>query len=539
MQQNRPGFSATSLKSGSFSFNFLIINCMPQYAAVDIGSNSIRLLVADATPEPIPQVTRLIEERQVTRLGEGVFNGGEISEKSIQSVCVLLNRMRQTWQRYEIAGIRAVATSATRDASNQADFVERATEAIGAPVEIISGQEEARLIQLGVQSVWPHPDQRVLIVDVGGGSAELILSENGHLIAGYSRPLGAVRLQSSFLASDPPTPTQIQQLQEYIEEKIAIALPRMEGRKYDRVIATSSSAAAVVCAINSIPRTRRLEADRLKATTPQLRRLFKDLITRTVAQRRKITGIGPRRAEIIIPGAAVLLAVLETFSLRSLSYCSAGVRDGIVADLAIRRVGRERAELSREQRQVVCVLAKRFGVDIRHAKKIADFGQNLFASLEPLHRLPPYFGKLLEAACYLSNVGHFVSGTGHHKHSHYIVTNADLAGFTDQERNFIALLCRYHRKTMPNTRHADYRSLMPEFRRPLLLLLPILRLVDGLHRSQDPRVESVSCQLKNGSVMLTLRSAMDTGLEQWAIERVSAPFNEIYQRTLSVTVEKR
>lgn len=511
---------------------------MPQYAAVDIGSNSIRLLVADATPEPLPRVTRLIEDRQVTRLGESVFNEGVISPKAMENVCAVLDRMRQTWQKYELAGIRVVATSATRDAGNQAEFIERATAAIGAPVETISGQEEARLIQLGVQSVWPHLQQRILIVDVGGGSAELILAENGHMSAGYSRPLGAVRLQSAFIHNDPPTQVEIDRLRDYIAEKINVAIPRMGGRQYDRVIATSASAAAVVCAINRVPRTKREGANRLKATTPQIRKLFKDLIDRNIEQRRKITGIGPRRAEIIIPGAAVFLTILETFSLPSLYYCDAGVRDGIIADLAIRRVGRELAALSHEQRQVVEALAKRFGIEVRHTRKLANFGQSLFASLEPLHRLPVYFGKLLEAACYLCDSGHYISDTSHHKHSFYIISNADLAGFTDQERNFIALLCRYHRKALPNPRHIDYQSLPPDLRRPLMLLIPILRLVDGLDRSRDQRVESVSCQLKGGNVVLVLRSNMETGLEQWAVERVAVPFRQVYDRALSVTVEK-
>ncbi len=511
---------------------------MPQYAAVDLGSNSVRLLVADATPDPIPQVTRLVEERQVTRLAESVFNQGEVSQKAMENVCGVLNRMRETWQKYEIAGIRVVATSATRDANNRDEFVASASKAIGAPVEIISGQEEARLIQLGVQIVWPHPNKRVLIIDVGGGSAELILSEDGHLTAGYSRPLGAVRLQSAFLSKDPPTPLQIRQMQDYIQEKLAVVIAKIGGREYDRVVATSSSAAAVVCAANGIPRSKRETADRVKVSTAQLRKLFRELVGKSVAQRRKVIGIGPRRAEIIIPGAAVLLATLESFSQKSLSYCVAGVRDGIVADLAIRRVGREKAALSPEQREVIEGWARRFGVDLKVARKIAQFSRSLFASLEPLHRLSPDFGKLLEAACYLVNTGHLISGTGHHKHSYYIVSNADLAGFTDQERMFIALLCRYHRKAMPNTRQSDYLSLAPELRKPFLLLIPILRLVDGLHRAGDQRVESISCQLKSGNVNLILRSDMETGLEQWAIERVAGPFRQIYQRSLTVSVER-
>jgi exopolyphosphatase/guanosine-5'-triphosphate,3'-diphosphate pyrophosphatase len=513
---------------------------MPQYAAVDIGSNSVRLLVAEAAPDhQVPRVTRLAEERQVTRLGASVFETGSISESAMNDTCQVLERMRAIWQRYEVVGIRVVATSATRDANNQAEFLERATAAIGANVETISGQEEARLVQLGVQTVWPHPHERILIVDVGGGSAELILADHARMVAGYSRPLGAVRLQTTFLqGNDPPTAQQLERMRGFIQQKLEVALPRLAGREFARVISTSASAAAVVCAVNRIARTKREAADRMKASRAQIRRLFQELSTKTLAERRRVPGIGPRRAEIVVPGAAVFLAVLESLQLPSMYYSSAGVRDGIIADLSQRRVGREFSALTAEQRHVVETLAKRYGVDVRHARKLADFAHSLYTSLEPLHRLPPHFGKMLEAASYLCDIGHFISDTSHHKHSAYIVANSDLAAFTEQERNLIALLCRYHRKALPNPKHSEYQLLPPEAKRALLLLIPILRMVDGLDRSRDQRVESVACELPGDSVILKLRSHGETNLEQWSVEQVAAPFRQIYQRELSVQVEK-
>ena len=516
-----------------------MIAVMPQYAAVDLGSNSVRLLVADVVPgDPQPKITRLAEDRQVTRLGASVFHDGRVSPQAMTEVCQVLERMRTTWQRFDVIGIRAVATSATRDASNQAEFIERASAAIGAPIEIISGQEEARLIHLGVECVWPHPEERVLMIDVGGGSAELIVAEFGRLTAAWSRPLGAVRLQESFLHSDPPTKVELHRLREFIEEKLAIAMPRLKGRQFNRVIATSASASALLSAVHRITRAKRDQADRLRATTSQVRRLFKDLTQKTLEQRRKVTGIGPRRAEIIVPGVAVFLTVLESLNLPAIHYCAAGLRDGLVADLVQRRVGREMARMSREQRQVVETLGRRFGADLRHARKLAEFGHELFTSLEPLHRLPPYYGKLLEAACYLYDIGHFISDISHHKHSQYIIAHADLAGFTDSERQLIGQLCRYHRKAMPNQRHSDFQSLGLDNRRALLLLIPLLRLVDGLDRSREQRVDSVTCDLSGPDVVLRLRSNMDTDLEQWAVERVVEPFRQVYQRGLAVTVSK-
>lgn len=513
---------------------------MPQYAAVDIGSNSVRLLVADAVSrEPLPRITRLLEDRQVTRLGESVFQDGYISSGAMTGVCSVLAKMRQMWQRYDVVGVRAVATSATRDTSNQAEFLERASAAIGVNVETISGQEEARLIQLGVAAQWPHPGQRVLIVDVGGGSAELIHADSDRLVTGFSRPLGAVRLQSAFLKDDPPTETQLERMRAFIRGKLAVTLPKMGNKTYKRAIATSASASAIVCAINRVSRARRDTADRLRARTPELRRLFRDLVSRDLAGRRKITGIGPRRAEIIVPGAAVFLEVLEAFRLPAMYYCTAGVRDGIVADLAMRRVGRELTRLSREERQTIEALSRRYGVEVSHARKLADFANSIFASLESLHRLPAFTGKLLEAASYLCDIGHYISDTSHHKHSQYIVANSDLPGFTDAERTLISMLCRYHRKSLPGPRHPEYLTLAPEARRTLSLLIPILRLADGLDRTRDQRVESVSCELRPGSVNLLLRSNMKTDLEQWAVEQASGPFRQIYERDLVVSVQKR
>jgi exopolyphosphatase/guanosine-5'-triphosphate,3'-diphosphate pyrophosphatase len=512
---------------------------MPQYAAVDIGSNSVRMLVAEVTTKAgRPQIRRLAEERQVTRLGESVFTAGRLSEAAISDVCGVLERMKTIWQGFPVTGVRAVATSATRDAGNQQDFVNRASLAIGTRVETISGQEEARLIHLGVETSWPHPDKRLLIVDVGGGSAELIAAENGRMVRGDSRPLGAVRLQTAFLKSDPPDAKELTQMTQFIQAKLAPTIARIGTRAFQRMIATSASASAAISAVHRIPRSDRDQADRRRVTAAQLRRLYRDLSSRTLAQRRRVTGIGPRRAEIIVPGVAVFLAVLEALKLPSLYYSSAGLRDGLVADLAARGSAEERGQLSAEQRKVVIAMARRFGVDVPHARRVAEFAQDLFTALQPLHRLTAPWGRLLEAACYLRDSGHFISGTSHHKHSEYIVANSDLAGFRDDERKLVAHLCRYHRKSLPSERHTDYSALPPESQAALLRLIPILRLADGLEQEPEHRVSSVSCSIGLDSVALTLRTNLQAELEQWAVEQVGGPFRSIYGKSLVMKVER-
>ena len=282
---------------------------MPRYAAIDIGSNSIRMEAAEVVPGEPARV--LASDREVTRLGEAVFRGGAVSEEAMRSTCAVLARMAATYRKLDVVGVRAVATSAIRDTRNQKDFLARASEAAGTPVEIISGREEARLIHLGVESGWPQNGKRVLILDIGGGSAEIIAAEEGRLREAFSIPLGAVRLREIFLEDDPPTARQLHQMHEFIREKLAGPVRRLGHPAWDRAIATSATASAVASAVTRVGRSKRDEVDRLRMTATKVRALYRKLAEMNLAGRRKVTGIGPRRAEIIVPGVAVLSAFLR------------------------------------------------------------------------------------------------------------------------------------------------------------------------------------------------------------------------------------
>ncbi|MBV9081892.1 MAG: exopolyphosphatase, partial [Acidobacteriaceae bacterium] len=238
---------------------------MPRYAAVDIGSNSVRMMAAEVSGR---RTQILAEDRQVTRLGESVFRTGRISEEALTFLCANLAKMAGVYGRLSVVGVRAVATSAVRDASNQDEFLQRTSAALGTNVEIISVAEEARLIHLGVEARWPRPKERTLIIDVGGGSAEIIVSQNGQLIDAVSKPLGAVRLTEVFLKTDLPTDDELRRLHAYIEEKMA-PFHRTHGQeKFQRAVVTSATAGAIVSAANGISRAKRDEADRVCARAP-------------------------------------------------------------------------------------------------------------------------------------------------------------------------------------------------------------------------------------------------------------------------------
>ncbi len=366
---------------------------MPRYAAIDIGSNSIRMEAAEVVPGSPTRI--LASEREVTRLGESVFQTGRISEDAIVLNCAVLARMAAAYRALGVIGFRAVATSSVREARNQTEFLSRASEAIGGQAEVITAREEARLIHAGVESRWPHPRQRVLIVDIGGGSVEIVAAENGHLLDAISKPLGAVRLREIFLASDPPAARELRQMSDYIRERLAGVAHRLGTAHWDRFIATSGTASTVASAINGAPRSKRDEADRLRVPTAQVRKLYRKLSELGLSDRRKVRGIGPRRAEIVVPGAAVLLRILEEFQAPSVHYSAAGIRDGIIADLAARGIGRELAQLNRDQRKEVERMCLHYGVPLKHARKVAAMA---FDALPRAAAAAPACAGLREAA---------------------------------------------------------------------------------------------------------------------------------------------
>jgi exopolyphosphatase/guanosine-5'-triphosphate,3'-diphosphate pyrophosphatase len=354
----------------------------------------------------------------------------------------------------------------------------------------------------------------------------------------FSKPLGAVRLTEMFLKSDPADPRELARMRRYIQERLMGPAGRFRGLKFDRMIATSATAAAAVCAVNRVRRPDREDADQMRSSAAKVRALYGELALRAHAKRARVTGIGPRRAEIIVAGIAVLREIMDTFKLPGMYYSTAGVRDGIVADLAHRKVGHEQARLDADQLRVVRDVGKRCGVDARHVRKVADLSAMLFHDLGPLHKLPQSRGKVLEAAAYLYNVGHFVNEAKHHRHSMYIVANSDMPGFEDRERLMIANLCRYHRKSLPQSQHEPYQMLALEDRRTVALLTPLLRLAVSLDQSQLQRVERIEVHFPGKAAELRLFSTQDVDIEQWQAGQNASVFQEVFGMPLSVRVRR-
>lgn len=392
---------------------------MPTFAAVDIGSNSVRLKIARLQGG---RLRPLHEDREVTRLGQGVFGTGFLTPDSIAETVKVLRRFHRATQQIVTDQVRIVATSALRDARNSQAFLEWVRSATGWRVEIISGVEEARLIHLGLVSGPRIDSAPMLMMDLGGGSCELTVSQGGHIKDAVSLPLGAVRLTNEFLRHDPPRKGELKRLRGFVTREVNRVVDRIAKAKLKTVIATSGTAASlaeVAGHLRSGSARRRLMVSRAEMT-----RITKRLARLPVAERRKIQGVGPRRAEIIVAGATVYHELLERLHLKGYRYSPLGLRDGILAQMAADydRSTRSGRQIESERWESIMDAVAHYHVDRKHALDVRNSAELLFASLRSVHRLPPEYREWLTAAAMLYEVGDYVSRTGRHRHTNYIIS---------------------------------------------------------------------------------------------------------------------
>lgn len=302
---------------------------MPTFAAVDIGSNSVRLKIAALVKHRLEAVH---EDREVTRLGEGVFRHGILLPDAMSATVKVLRRFHRAVQNAGTDSVRVVGTSALRDARNSQAFLEWVRSATGWEVEIITGLEEARLIHLGIVSLQRINASPVLMIDLGGGSCELTISVKGHIRDTVSLPLGAVRLTNEFLHHDPAKRTELLQLRAFIEREIGRIADRIIRARPKVVLATSGTPAALAALCHARYKTRGSRAQSVSRT--QLQAMAKLLFRLSLDSRRKLPGVGPRRAEIIVAGAAVFGELLTRCDLDGFRYSPLGLRDGLLAQMA-------------------------------------------------------------------------------------------------------------------------------------------------------------------------------------------------------------
>jgi exopolyphosphatase/guanosine-5'-triphosphate,3'-diphosphate pyrophosphatase len=505
---------------------------MPTFAAIDIGSNSVRLKISRLQAGRLKEIH---EDREVTRLGEGVFSSGLLSPEAMTQTVRVLRRFSRAMQECGTDSVRVVATAALRDARNSRTFLEWVRSTTGWTIEIVSGLEEARLIHLGIVSAGRLGARSVLLVDLGGGSCEVTLSREGHLRDTVSLPLGAVRLTGEFLRHDPPRKSELKRLYEFVAREMTRVQDRIKSARVGAVIATSGTAAALAGVAGHLAGKSRPMS---YAPHEMIRRIAKQISRQSLEQRKKVPGIGPRRAEIICAGAVVFAELLERCHLPGFRYSSLGLRDGILAQMAADydRSTRSGRAIESERWESIKRAVEHYHVDLHHALHVRDASLLLFSALKSVHQLPPEYREWLSAAAMLYEVGDYVNRNGHHRHTYYIIANSEILGYTPQQRRIIGSIARYLGKSRPTPGDGPMSGLSPEEQENVQKASVLLRIARALNMGRSQSVGKVGVSSRNGRVnmKLTPRGRASVDLEVWSIEKDRSYFREVFGRELSV-----
>lgn len=524
---------------------------MPTFAAIDIGSNSCRLAIASVEQH---ELRTLYEDREVTRLGESVFEAGVISPESMANTIKALKRFHKAVQSHVVDKVRVVATSATRDALNAEAFRTWVQSATGWPLEIISGLEEGRLIHLGVMTHEEDAQGRCLLIDLGGGSCEITLSNKGRIQEMMSLPLGAVRLQQEFLRADPPSKQDIGRLRQFIDRELGRAERKLGKPEVDLVLATSGTAAALAEAANALPAEGAAEKHAtkgprgktagaallpLEADTASVRRLADRLVKMTNTQRAAVKGIGPRRSEIIVGGAQVYASLLERTGLPGFRYSPLGLRDGVLAQMLADTDTRASVHktMESERSQGVLEVCRRYGVDPEKAEPVRKRAEGLFDGLQRVHELPGEYRLWLASAAMMREVGKFMNHQGHHRHTQYIIANSEIFGFSQPQRAIVAAIARYLGKSRPDAMDRPMRAVPVEehvFVKRAVVLLRLAQALDGERSGAPLRVKTMVYPKRVSLQLQPSRGGAE--LEMWSLRKEAAYFREVLRRELFVDV---
>jgi exopolyphosphatase/guanosine-5'-triphosphate,3'-diphosphate pyrophosphatase len=488
----------------------------PVLAAIDVGTNAVRLELA--RPDPDGALETLHQERDPIRPGEGVFATGSMPRETADRLLSTLRRYAALCRRHK-ARVRAVATSALREARNGPEVVRRVREEAGLELEVVSGKEEARLICLGVLHRKP-PLARSLLVDIGGGSTEVATAIGEKPDNLWSLALGSVRLTEVFKASKAVPPKQLRLMRSFVAEVIRKTLPEKISR-LPRVVLGSSGTINTVVAFAS-------GDSGGSASARQLTLAVEALAGMAPERRRK--RFDPRRADIIVSGAIVLEGVVKHLGVEAVTAVNRGLRDGLLVDLLYRQ------DTSREDHSLADAaveMGRRFFFDEKHARQVCRLALALFDQLAALHQLPLSTRPYLEIAALLHDVGSAVNHERHHKHTYYLIHHADLPGLADRERELVARVARYHRRSPPELKHSGMVGLVPSEARTVRKLATLLRVANALDGSHQQLIKTLKAAQGRDGVALHLQTRHPLDLELWTVEREMALFRSVFGKRLS------
>jgi exopolyphosphatase/guanosine-5'-triphosphate,3'-diphosphate pyrophosphatase len=486
-------------------------------AALDVGSNSIHLLIVRVLPDH--SYEPVYRDKAMVRLGARVFASGELTRASQKRAMVVLERYAQVVRKFEVDRVIGVATSAVREAENGIAFLRDVRVATGLKIDRISGTEEARLVAAAVAAMPPFDRGEALVIDIGGGSTELAWIENQAPRQVQSVKTGAVRLSEEAPVKNRPGKKGLRGIQRVATEKLSPFTRRLKKKSFHYVVGTSGS---IVCL--GMLAARRAGQTLVRGQTfvvarDDLRKELNYLATLSLDERRIYMGEQAGRADIILPGGAVLLSVLDQLENDEIHIPDRSIRDGMIVDYIRQRLEATPDDhIVRLTRMVaasdeypydphavreanILSLARRYHYDAPHANQVMRISAQIFDATAELHELGAEEKFYLEAAALLHDIGQFIAYSQHHKHSMYLIMNGGLSGFSDREIQIVANVARYHRKGGPRTTHPEFAEMPPEDRRVVRRLAAILRVADGLDYGHLSSVERVRVDVKSRRVV--------------------------------------
>ena len=518
-------------------------------AAIDIGTNSIHMVIVKIEPS-LPSFTVIAKEKDTVRLGDRDPSTGKLTPEAIERSLDTLRRCQDLANSLGAEQIIAVATSATREASNGEAFLRQVEAELGIIVNLISGQEEARRIYLGVLSGMDLQERPHIIIDIGGGSTELILADIHEARFLSSTKVGAVRLSKEFVTTDPISESELKILRAYVrgmlERPVDEIWRNLQLNEVPRMIGTSGTIETIAAIhakeeLGEVPEP----LNGYEVSRKDIEKIVKKLAKMSYKERLDVSGISDRRAEIIVPGAVILLEAMIMLKLDSIVICERALREGMIVDWMLARgliSSRLRYQDEVKKRNVLKI-AHKYHVDLDYSQRVAKFSLDIFDRLHGvLHNWSAAEKELLWSAAILHNSGVHVSHSSHHKHSYYLIRNAELLGFTELELELIANIARYHRKSKPKKKHQPYNDL-PHKHYQLIVrqLSAILRLAVALERRNKGAIAAVNCDYDASKRILHFQlQPAEVGdrcsLELWNLSYKKELFEEEFNVKLIATV---
>lgn len=500
---------------------------------LDIGSNTAHLAVVDGWPDGT--FKPLVQRRAVLKLAEAAFPSMEVPEEAAQRLIATVGEMRAFATEQRVDALVAFATSAIREATNGMAVLGRLREATGVPVRVLPGVEEARLTYLAARSWATFSARRLLVLDIGGGSLEVAGGEGEHPEIADSLPLGATRLTRRFVLSDPPAGEELAALRVHGLGLLGPLAGRVREQGWDVVCATSKSFRTLASVAEWLPEVPSpsasfgfagIDGRTAPVLTAETINLVAARLARTTRRERgRLKGLDRLRAGNVVAASQLAALAMQAFGLQRLILAPWALREGVIIDHLRREAAGAEAEAGEHPRQAAVVaFARRYAWDEPHARRVTDLALSLFDQTVDLHGLGPQERNLLDFAGLLHDVGAAVAQSAHHKHSLYIIGNAEIEGFTQRELKLMANIARYHRKGLPSAHHVEYVALSAEDRRLVRRLGALLRLADGLDLDHFQVVEAVRVARTGDALRLELHARDEPSLALWAVERLSDLF---------------